>query len=102
MEQQTAQIKIVETGTLPQMIYADRVINAGFGAAVSRLTLAMETDPSTFTPTVTIIMPTVGLLEMLKGVAGVLQENTEVKDGILKGLDSLREQINALPTAADK
>jgi len=104
-EKNTPQVKtptvtIVESSILPQVVYADRITNARFGSAVSRLILAKETSvPNTFTPTVTVVIPTSALLEMISGVVNAIQGSPEVTDGILKGLDSLKAQVNAIKTA---
>lgn len=75
-------------------IYADRIINAGFGPGVSRLTLAMEVGVGVFTPSATLVLPTPALLEAMSAVLNAFQGNTELKEGILKGLDGIKEQIS--------
>ncbi len=92
-------VKVIESNGLPQVIYADRIINAGFGAAVSRLTLAMETGPNTFTSTATLVVPTPALLETMTGVLNAIQGNPEIEEGILKALEALKAQISAIKSA---
>ena len=79
-----------------QIIYADRVINAGFGPVVCKLTLAMETGSGTYNPTATLILPTSSLLDAMNAVLNGIQGNPAVKEGMLKGLDTLKEQLNNL------
>jgi hypothetical protein len=77
------------------VIYADRVINVAFGPGVSKLSLAMEASTGVFTPTATLILPTTSLLEAMSAVLNAFQGNDDVKNGILKGLDAFKEQINS-------
>ena len=75
------------------VIYADRVINAGFGPVVSKLTLAMEAGNGIFSPTATLVLPTASLLDAMNGVLNAFQGNPELKKGMLTGLDAIREQF---------
>ena len=75
------------------VIYADRVINAGFGPVVSKLTLAMEAGKGIFNPTATLVLPTPSLLDAMNAVLDTFQGNPELKKGMLKGLDAIREQL---------
>ena len=75
------------------IIYADRVINAGFGPIVSKLTLAMEVGNGIFSPTATLVLPTPSLLDAMKAVLDAFQGNPELKRGMLTGLDAIREQL---------
>lgn len=78
------------------VIYADRVINAGFGPGVSRLTLAMEMGIGTFTPSAILILPTPALLEAVSVVLNAFQGNDEIRDGVIKGLEAIKTQLNSL------
>lgn len=89
-------LKINQAPELIPVIYADRVINAGFGPGVCRLALAMETGIGTYTPTATLILPTPALLEAMAAVLNAFQGETELKSGVLKGLDAIKEQISAI------
>lgn len=75
------------------VIYADRVINAGFGPVVCKLTLAMEAGKGIFSPTATLILPTPSLIDAMNAVFDAFQGNPEVKKGLLAGLDAIKEQL---------
>ena len=92
-------IKVIEPNGLLPVIYADRIVNAGFGAGVSRLTLAMETGQNTFTSTATLVIPTPALLETVTGVLNAIQKNPEIEEGIHKALEALKAQISAIKGA---
>lgn len=92
-------IKLIESNGLPQVIYADRIVNVAFGAAVSRLTLAMESEPNTFALTATLVVPTPALLEAMTGVLNAFQKNPEVEKGIFEALESLKAQVSAIKSA---
>lgn len=89
-------VQINKPPELMPIIYADKIINVGFGPGVSRLGLAMETDIGVYTPTATLVLPTPVLLEVMTAVLSAFQGNAEVKEGIIKGLDAIKEQISAL------
>lgn len=78
------------------LVYVDRILNLGLGPAVSRLTLGMEVGVNTFSPTTTLVIPTTALIDALKGMQSSVHENKEVKAGIIKGLDAIKEQFNEL------
>jgi hypothetical protein len=79
-----------------QLFYADRIINFAFGPAVSKLTFGMEVGPKTFSPTTTVVMPTSALIDALSFIQEAAHENKELKDGLIKGFDAIREQYSKL------
>lgn len=81
---------------LTQIIYADRILNVGLGPAVSRLTLGMEVALKTFSPTVTVIVPTTALIEALAVMQNALHENETMKAAMINGMDALKEQFSKL------
>ena len=91
-------VQINKPPELMPVIYADRIINVGYGPGVSRLTLAMETGDGVVTPTATLILPTTSLLEAMSAMLNAFHGNAAVKQGLLKGLDAFKEQINAQET----
>ena len=79
------------------LVYADRILNIGVGPVVSKLTLGMEVGPNnTFAPTTTLIIPTTSLIDALDGMQRTVHENKELKAGVIKGLDAIKEQFNKL------
>lgn len=80
--------------TLPaQVIYADRIINVGIGASVSRLTLAMEVGENTFGQFAQLVIPTPALFEVLEFMATTITSNDEVKRRIVDGLETFKAKI---------
>lgn len=87
----------ITTGNeFPKVIYADRIINAGFGAGVSRLTLAMETGLGTYVTSAIVVLPTPALLEVMNQMLSAVSGNSELKQGIIQALDAFKAQLNAL------
>lgn len=79
-----------------KVIYADRILNGGFGPAVSRLTLAMEVSQGKYIPSALMVLPTAALIEAMSAMLDGLKENAELKNALVSGLDALREQINSI------
>ena len=82
-----------------EVIYADRIVNFTFGLATSKLLLGIETASQkqgtvNVTPTKTIIIPTLSLLEALDFMMKTVDENTELKQKITDGLEIYRNRIN--------
>lgn len=88
------EITILEGQT--QVIYADRIINVGLGAAVSRLQFGMEVSQNTVAPSFSIVVPTSALLDALNFIDTNVLSNPELKAGILKSMDAIRNQIENL------
>ena len=91
-----AQTNITIHGDNNQVIYADRILNAGFGSFVSRLTLGLEKEPNQYAPFATLVIPTPVLIETLEAMLNALNENVELKNGMVKGLDTFKEQLTKL------
>lgn len=85
---------ITETPT--QLIYADRIISFSPGPAVTKLTLGMEAGEKTFSPTVTLVIPTASLLETISFIQNTIQENETLKDELNKGINNMKEQYSKL------
>lgn len=101
MEQQSRKAKqalvsppITIDEQLPKVIYADRITGAGFGAGVSRLTLALETGPDTFVTSAVLVLPTPALLEAMSQVLNSVRGDPKIKQGIIESLDKFKEQLN--------
>jgi hypothetical protein len=79
-----------------QSFYADRIIGMALGVAVSKLILGNETspgNPGNCTPTLTLVMPTVSLMDALNSLQKSFDENAEGKQKLIEQLDSLRERL---------
>jgi hypothetical protein len=76
-----------------QVIYADRVLNAGFGPVVSRLTLGIEVGVNTFTPITTLVIPTIALMEAMDAIQKTIIENDEMRTVIINGMDQVKAQL---------
>jgi len=79
-----------------QLIYADRIIAFAFGPAVSKLTLGMEVDSKNFSPTATLVIPTSSLLDALSVIQKAAHDNKDLKEGLIKGFDAIKEQYSKL------
>lgn len=89
-----AQKPAVIESELPAVIYADRIINAGFGPGVSRLTLAVEKDHGTLVVTNTLVLPTPALLEAMTQVMSAFSDNEEVRNKMIAALDAFKAQLD--------
>lgn len=79
------------------LIYADRVLNVSIGPINSKLMLGLEVGPNnTFSPSTTLVMPTIALIDALASMQKTMHENSELKAVMLKGLDAVNEQYNKL------
>ncbi|MBZ0104099.1 MAG: hypothetical protein K8H84_00565 [Sulfuricella denitrificans] len=88
-------VKIVGENEQKQIIYADRIIGAGFGPGVSKLTLAMEVSAGVVTPSATLIMPTPALLEGLTAILNTINGPDEIKKNLIDALDAFKEQLSS-------
>lgn len=88
--------KITKESDIAKVIYADRILNVGFGPGVSRLTLGMETGTGTFAPTATLILPTPALLEAMNAVLTAINGDDDLKKALIKGSEALKDQLTAL------
>jgi hypothetical protein len=86
----------IQPGSGGSLIYADRIIGFAFGPTVSKLTLGMEVDQRVFSPTATLIIPTTALIDAFASFQHATHENKELKDGLIKGLDTISKQYNSL------
>lgn len=89
----TAAKKITVENNIPQVIYADRIINAGFSSSVSRLTLGVETGHETYTQSATLILPTPALLDAMSQILQGINENVDLREGIIQSLDAFKEKL---------
>ncbi|HUW45446.1 MAG TPA: hypothetical protein VMW50_06590 [Dehalococcoidia bacterium] len=92
----SADVPVTVEAQAAQVIYADRILNMGFGVAVSRFTLGWEMSPKHHVPLVTIVMPTPSFLEALDAMVKAAHENVEMKKGLIATLDTYREQLSKL------
>lgn len=83
-------------GSGESLIYADRIIGFTFGPAVSKLTLGMEVEQRVFSPTATLVIPTTALIDAFASFQAATHESKELKDGLIKGLDTINKQYNNL------
>ena len=88
------EVKVIDGPS--QIIYADRILNIGFGHSVSRLVLGMEVQPNTYTPSYTVVVPTSALLDALSFMQTAVQDNPDLKEDLLKGLEVTVNQIKNL------
>jgi len=87
---------IVQEGKPTETIYADRVIHFGLGPSVSRLLLATEIGPNTFSPSSTLVIPTTALLDALNSINKHIYESNESKELLNQGLEAIKEQFSKL------
>lgn len=81
-------------GSAPvQVIYADRILNAGFGPIVSRLTLGLEADPNAFSPFATLVIPTIALMEAMEAIQATVSKNDDMRTVIINGMDQVKAQL---------
>lgn len=90
----TAQVEQPIVASQMQVIYADRILNAGFGPVVSRLTLGIEVGNNVFAPFATLVVPTISLMEAMEAIHKSVIENTEMKSVIFDGLDKVKAQLD--------
>lgn len=94
-ESTPAGVHVIGSGEPKQVIYADRVINAGFGPGVSKLTLAMEVSVGVYAHSATLILPTPALLEAMTAILNSVNNNPDLKASLIDGLDKFKEQLNS-------
>jgi hypothetical protein len=83
----------IVVGVPTQVIYADRILNMGIGASVSKLTLALDVGDNTVAPFANLVLPTTSLLEALEFMSSAISSNEELKKSIVAGLDALRDKL---------
>ncbi|MEI6707409.1 MAG: hypothetical protein WCK96_09780 [Methylococcales bacterium] len=76
-----------------QSVYADRIIGMALGLGVSKLILGNEISHGNYAPTLTLVMPTLSLMDALNGLQKSFDENTESKQKLIEQLDALRERL---------
>lgn len=89
------QMEVLEGGPL-QVIYADAIINAGFGPAVSRITFGVEAGPRKLSPFATVVIPTHRLIEGLTAMQSLLDGNAVLKAELLKGLGAVKNTVEKI------
>ena len=80
-------------GVVPPVIYADRIINFGVGASVSRITLGMEIGENSFVPVAQVVVPSPSLFEALQVIATKLETDDAMKKGIVDALDAFKHAL---------
>lgn len=80
----------------PSLVYADRIIGFAIGPAVSKLNLGMEVNPTTYTPTTTLVIPTTALIDSMSFILKTMHESGVIKSELLKGLEAIKEQYSNL------
>lgn len=88
-EKPQEQQPIIHTGQM-QVIYADRILNVGFGPVVSKLTLGLEVGPNTFSSFANIVIPTLALIEAVEFLQKATSENDEMTSVIIDGVDKIK------------
>lgn len=91
-----AAVSSTQTADAPhaiQVIYADRIVEAGVGSAVSRLTLGIETGPNNYTPTIRLVMPTPALFEAIANISNSAINNEDIRQKLIKGLDEFKSTL---------
>ena len=80
----------------PTLVYADRITGFAIGAVVSKLTLGMEINPTTYTPTATLVIPTPAFIESMSFILQTMHESGVIKAELLTGLEAIKEQYSNL------
>ena len=90
--------KPIEIKELPsqQIMYADRIVGFAVGPAVSKLTLGMELTPTTYAPTVTLVIPTLSLIESIDFIQKTIRGSEAIKADLNAGINLIREQYESL------
>ncbi|MBI5435915.1 MAG: hypothetical protein HY937_02185 [Nitrosomonadales bacterium] len=88
---------IIQGGPM-QVIYADRILNVGFGPGVSKLTLGMETGPNTFAPILSVVIPTIAFMEAMQALGKTFSESDEMRTVIFDGMDKVKAQLEKKKT----
>jgi hypothetical protein len=79
-----------------QTIYQDRFLELGFGAQVSKIILGLEVGENTFSPSITLIMPTINFIDGIEFLYQMVKENPDLKNKVLPAIDLIKERINKL------
>lgn len=79
-----------------QTIYQDRFLELGFGASISKMVLGLEVGVNTFSPSITVIMPTINFIEGIEFLYKMIKSNPDLKEKVLPALDILKERIEKL------
>ncbi len=95
-EDRRKNLQVEEAGGPIKVVFADAMVNVGFGPSVSRFTLGIENPNKTLTPFTTVIMPTHRLIEALAAIQGGLTGNEEMRNALQKGLDQMKMTIDNL------
>lgn len=78
-------------------IYADKVFTLAVGPSVSKIVFATEVAEDKLDISTQLIMPTPALFDAIDFMVKSIWKNEEVKEGLLEGLEELREKFNAAP-----
>ena len=87
------QLPEITAGGPVQVLYADRILNVGFGPVVSRLTLGLENGPNAFTPFVTLVIPTIALMDAVETLQKNVIGNQDMNAMIIKGIDQVKDKL---------
>lgn len=76
------------TETFENVIFADRIINFGFGPNVCRLLFGVETGEGKVEGTTMVVLPTDQFLQAMKFMSVALKDNAEIKQSILNSIQT--------------
>ena len=80
-------------GTVIPLFYADRVLNFGIGSGISRLTIGNEVSKNNYVVTAQIVLPTDAFFDAIDTIYGNIENNAELKAGLIQALDKLKGRI---------
>ena len=90
-----------EAKVLPEgevgLFYADAVVTVGFGPLVSRFTLGVESSPGKVKPRLTVVMPTVQLVEAFAAMNRTFNDNPDLRKHLIDRMDIAKSKLEANP-----
>jgi len=76
------------------LIYADKVIGIGLGAAVSKIVLGLEAPGAEEdSPSTTLVLPTHALLDLVELVNKTISNNDSLRNALLEQWDQLSQRF---------
>lgn len=79
-----------------QIIYVDKLTKLGFGASTAKLVFSNITSAGENIPSLTLVMPTISLIEALNNLQKSIHEDEENKATLLEQIDVLKEKFSNL------
>ena len=79
-----------------QTIYQDKMLEIATGPAVTRMVFGLEVGLNTFSPSISLVMPTVNFVESVEFLYNLIKTDPSFKKNVLLGMSEMKEKIEKL------